>query len=125
MHPNKVRNLIPSFAMEMGRPVDEVQAVISFYYKKVRQSVSALNSVNVHLENLGNFYVKEKALDKYIEKCSTIVELLSNNTFKEYSSKIDYRTKLEMSKAMKELINQERLRRRVVIDKRFNNESEK
>ncbi len=111
--------------MEMERPVEEVQAVVSFYYKRVRQVLSNLNSPTVHIENLGNFYIKEKALDAYIEKCEGHVDALNNNIFKEYDSKVSYRTKLEMTKNMKTLLNEERGRRKEVIDKRFNNESEK
>ena len=121
MRPQKVKDIIPSFAMEMERPVEEVQAVVSFYYKKVRQVLSNLSSPTVHLENLGNFYIKEKALDKYIDKCTRYVDALNNNIFKEYDSKVSYRTKLDMTKNMKTLLEEERLRRKEVIDKRFNN----
>ena len=125
MNPNKVRNLIPSFAMDIGRPVEEVQTVISFYYKTLRQKLTALDSVNVQVENLGKFYIKEKALDSNIEKCNIIVEKLSNNTLKEYSSKVDYQGKIVKMNAMKEKIAEEKERRKEVITKRFGDESKK
>lgn len=123
MHPSKVKDLLPSFAMEMGRPVDEVQAVISFYYKTIRQELTKLENVNVHLENLGTFYIKERALDSYIQKCEYIINELSNNTIKEYASKVDYKNKLDKLQNMKNLLLEEKQRRKDVINKRFNNES--
>lgn len=125
MNPLKVRDLIPSFAMDMNKPVDEVQAVISFYYKTIRQQLTKLENVNVHLENLGNFYIKERALDSYIEKCQNIINELSNNTIKEYASKVDYKDKLIKVQNMKNILLEEKQRRKSVINKRFNNESEK
>lgn len=109
--------------MEIGRPVEQVKSVMSFYYKTVRQKLSNLESVNVHLENLGKFYLKEKAIDSYVDKCEYIISQLSNNTFREYSSKVDYQEKLAMIKKAKQLILDEKLRRKEVINKRYNNES--
>ena len=119
-----MKDLLPSFAMEMDKPVHEVQAVISFYYKTIRQQLTKLENVNVHLENLGTFYIKERALDSYIERCEEIIEVLSNNTIKEYASKEDYKIKLQKMKNMKDLLLEEKQRRRAVINKRYNNESE-
>lgn len=123
MHPQKVKDLVPSFAMQMGRSVEEVRTVMSFYYKTVRKKLSNLEAVNVHLENLGKFYLKEKAIDSYMEKCEYIINTLSNNTIKEYASKVEYQEKLNIVKKAKEYILEERNRRKQVINKRFNNES--
>lgn len=125
MNPSKVRNLIPSFAMDIERPVDEVQAVVSFYYKTLRQKLTALESVNVQVENLGTFYIKEKALDNNIEKCNFIVNKLSDNTLKEYSSKIEYQNKIVKMTGIKEMLSEEKQRRKLVNNKRFGNESTK
>jgi hypothetical protein len=124
LNPLKVRDLLPSFAMEIGRSVDEVQSVISFYYKTVRQNLVQINENNIHLENLGTFYIKEKALDSYMDKCNIIIEGLSNNNIKEYASKVDYSEKLAKAKHIKKVILEEKNRRKEIINKRFNNESE-
>ena len=122
MRPLKVRDLIPSFAMEIGNPVDEVQAVMSYYYKTIRQHLTQIEDVNVHLENLGTFYIKERALDSYIEKCEYIINDLSNNNIKEYASKVDYKERLVKVQNMKNILLEEKQRRKEVINKRFNNE---
>jgi hypothetical protein len=108
--------------MEIGNPVDEVQAVMSYYYKTIRQHLTQIEDVNVHLENLGTFYIKERALDSYIEKCEYIINDLSNNNIKEYASKVDYKERLVKVQNMKNILLEEKQRRKEVINKRFNNE---
>jgi hypothetical protein len=125
LRPLKVRDLLPSFAMEMGNPVDEVQAVMSYYYKAIRQRLTQIENVNIHLENLGTFYIKERALNSYIEKCEYIITELSNNSIKEYASKVDYKERLAKVQNMKNILLEEKQRRKDVINKRFNNESDK
>lgn len=111
--------------MEIGSPVDEVQAVMSFYYKTIRQHLTQLENVNIHLENLGTFYIKERALDSYIEKCEYIINELSNDTIKDYASKVDYKGRLAKVQKMKDILLEEKQRRKDVINKRFNNEPNK
>lgn len=122
MHPLKVRDLIPTFAMEIGSPVEEVQAVMSFYYKTIRQHLTQLENVNIHLENLGTFYIKERSLNSYIEKCEYIINELSNNNIKEYASKVDYKDRLIKVQKMKDILSKEKQRRKDITNKRFNNE---
>jgi hypothetical protein len=122
LRPLKVRDLLPSFAMEMDRPVEEVQAVVAFYYKTLRQKLTSLETVNVQVENLGTFYIKERALHNQIDKLNNYTNKLSDTDIKQYEIKLQVARKIEMMKNMVELILEEKQRRRVVINKRFNNE---
>jgi len=123
LHPNKLRNLLPSFAMEMGRSVEEVEAVTSYYYKTLRSKLSSLESTMVHVHNLGNFYVKEKALDKSMDITGKFLSRLSTTDFTEYGMRKQMKINYDLMKALKEKLNDERSRRRDIINKRFNNES--
>jgi len=125
LKPLKVRDLLPSFAMEMGRPVEEVQTVIAFYYKTLRQKLSGLESVNIQVENLGTFYIKERALNKYIISSEKYKEKLSDINIREYETKLNVQKRIDAMKNIVELLAKEKLRRKDVINKRFNNESEK
>ena len=124
MHPNKLRNLLPSFAMEMERPVDEVEVVTSFFYKTLRSKLSSLEHTVVHVQNLGNFYIKEKALDGNIQRYERVLEKLGVGSLEEYGMKKKMRLELNKMIDIKSKISEEKLRRRSVINKRFNNESE-
>ena len=125
MNPDKVRNLIPSFAMEMGRPVEEVEAVIGFFYKSLRQELSSLSSTVILVENLGNFYVKEKCLDVTMSTVEKLIDGTSNKTIREYTTKQELKESLDKMVNLKSLLQQERNRRVEVINKRYNNESNK
>lgn len=122
MRPLKVRDLLPSFAMEMDRSVEEVQTVVAFYYKALRQKLTSLDSVNVQVENLGTFYVKEKALYNQIDKLELYNNKLSDSDIKQYAIKLEVGEKIDVMKNMVQLLMEEKQRRRDVINKRFNNE---
>lgn len=124
MHPNKVRNLLPSFAMEIGVSVEEVEAVTGFLYKKIRQTLGTLQAPAVRVPNLGNFYIKEDTLDREIAKYEKILENLSDTDFTEYGLKKDLKQRYDLMVAMKGKLNDERQRRVAVINKRYNNELE-
>jgi len=111
--------------MEMDKSVEEVDAVMSFFYKTLRSRLSSLENPTVHVQNLGNFYIKEKALDATIEQYSRLLEKLDNTSFKEYGIKKTLVTEIETMRKVKEKLNEERGRRREIINKRFNNESTK
>ena len=123
MHPNKLRNLLPSFAMEMNKSVEEVDAVMSFFYKTLRSRLSSLENPTVHVQNLGNFYIKENTLDNTIKQYERVLEKLDDSSFKEYGMKKMMSNDVDLMRKVKEKLNEERGRRREIIDKRFNNES--
>jgi len=124
LHPNKLRNLLPSFAMEMNRSVDEVEAVTSFFYKTLRSKLSSLEHTVVHVQNLGNFYIKEKALDNNIQRYEKVLERLGVGSLEEYGMKKKMRLELNQMVEIKSKLSDEKQRRRFIINKRFNNESE-
>ena len=109
--------------MEMNRSVTEVEAVTAYYYKTLRSKLSGLTHATVHVQNLGNFYIKENALDANIQRHEALLSKLGNDNIEEYGMKKEVRADLEKMKAIKEKLNQERGRRREIINKRFNNES--
>ena len=111
--------------MEMGRPVEEVEAVIGFFYKSLRQELSSLSSTVILVENLGNFYVKEKCLDTTMNTIEKLIDGTSNKTIREYTTKQELKESLDKMINLKSLLQQERDRRVEVINKRYNNESNK
>lgn len=109
--------------MEMKRPVDEVEAVTSFFYKTLRSKLSELSNTVVHVHNLGNFYIKEKALDGQIETYTRLLEKLKDTDITEYGVKKHAIRQQEVLANIKQKLQDEKLRRRSIINKRFNNES--
>ncbi len=109
--------------MEMECSVEEVSAVTSYYYKTLRSKLSSLTEPTVHVHNLGNFYIKENTLDKSMDTSLKYLSKLSTTDFSEYGMRRDIKNNYDKMCAIKEKLDTERLRRRSVINKRFNNES--
>ena len=124
MRPSKLRSLLPSFAMEMERPVDEVEAVTNFFYKTLRAKLSELDNTMVHAHNLGTFYIKENALDNSIQANQHVLDKLTNTDITEYGMKKKLLHQQEVMSNIKKKLTEEKQRRRSIINKRFNNESE-
>lgn len=110
--------------MEMGRSVDEVEAVINFFYKTVRSNLSGLTFPTVHIPNLGNFYIKERALDEEIKKLTIFQDRLSDEDIKQYGIKREIKARITSLEKMKEMLNEERKRRVSVIQKRYGNKEQ-
>lgn len=110
--------------MEMDRSVDEVEAVTNFFYKTLRSKLSSLEHTVVHAQNLGNFYIKENALDNNIQRYEKVLEKLGVGSLEEYGMKKKMRQELNKMVEIKSKLSEEKQRRRSIIDKRYNNESE-
>ena len=78
----------------------------------------------MHVQNLGNFYIKEKALDKSIQRYEKVLEKLGVGSLEEYGMKKKMRQELNQMVEIKSKLSDEKQRRRSIINKRFNNESE-
>ena len=124
MHPSKVRDLLPSFAMEMDCSVEEVSTVTSYFYKTLRSKLSGLIEPTVHVHNLGNFYIKENALDNSLDASLKYLSKLSTTDIAEYGMRRDIKNNYEKMSFIKNKLDMERIRRRSVINKRYNNEPE-
>ena len=109
----------------MEYSVEEVSTVTSYFYKTLRAKLSSLTEPTVHVHNLGNFYIKENALDNSLETSLNYLSKLSTADIAEYGMRRDIKNNYEKMSFIKNKLDMERLRRRSVINKRFNNEPEK
>lgn len=109
--------------MSMNRPVEEVSAVVSFYYKTVRAKLTSLASPSVQIDNLGTFYIKQRALDNDLERTQKLIDHLSSLTITGHEMKKSLRQRMELMNSVKQMLNIEKERRIQIIQKRFGNES--
>lgn len=58
MRPKKIRDLIPEVAKEQGIPEQDMNDIISLYFKEVRSSLSNIDTQCIHMEGLGRFNLK-------------------------------------------------------------------
>lgn len=73
MRPLKTKELFPKIAQETNCSEDEVRVVADFFWAEVRESLSKLSDIRVHLHNLGDFTIKHWLIDKEVERCKNII----------------------------------------------------
>lgn len=74
MRPVKTKELYPQVASETGHTEEEVRMVAEFFFSQVREALSNLIDVRIHLHNLGDFTVKHWLIDKEIDRCNQIIK---------------------------------------------------
>lgn len=72
MRPLKTKELFPSIAVMTGHTEEEVKVVSDFFWSEVRESLSNLQDVRIHLANLGDFTIKHWLIDKEILRAEGI-----------------------------------------------------
>lgn len=74
MRPRKCKDLYEEVSRQSEATLDEVKAVSEFFWAEVREALTNLSDVKVHLTNLGDFTVKHWLIDKEIRKCEALAE---------------------------------------------------
>ena len=87
MRPKKAKEFIGDVAKNVGLSKEVVEAVISFYYRELRQKLSNLSHNRVHVTNLGDFVTKHWKIDDKIDKLQKFEE---NNKAKIHKCFISY-----------------------------------
>jgi hypothetical protein len=72
LRPLKTKELFPDIAEKTNASQDEVRAVADFFWSEVRESLSKLSDIRIHLHNLGDFTIKHWLIDKEVERCQNI-----------------------------------------------------
>lgn len=104
MKPQKHKVFIKGIAEEIGVHPVLVERFISFYYTKVRKSLSDLECPRIYLEGLGTFSIRKKKLDKAISRNKDILDNLEKMTFKGYEKHVPVKEKLhKMEQCLDEL----------------------
>ncbi len=75
-------------AEEVGVHESVVDEFVSFYYKKVRDSLSSLEHTNVFIEGLGTFSLRKARVEKAIIKNKSFLGDLKKNTYKGYDKTV-------------------------------------
>ena len=108
----KAKELIVPTALELNIPVSDVNDVVTSYYRMVREALTELKDVKVHLSHLGDFFIKHWMIEKNIDKFSSIknkFENMSNGIKKEtIIAEMNYRLHLMQEVKCKLKLEEER-----------------
>lgn len=80
MNPKKVRDMLPVFAIENKEDLVLLQKLNSFYWNKVRETLSTTDHFNVNVINLGSFVRKSWSVDKMILKKTGLLKAVEHTT---------------------------------------------
>lgn len=94
MLPKSSKHFIVPTAENLNVDSQLVEDVISFYYSRIRKTLSSLESPIVRIEHLGSFKVKTKELPKLYNKYKKHLSVLKTDTFSQMSIKKDIESKL-------------------------------
>ncbi len=80
-------------AKEIGVHKDVVDDFVTFFYAKLRKSLSELKDTNINVSDLGTFSIRKKKLEKAIKRNKDILGNLEKMTYKGYNKYVPVKKK--------------------------------
>lgn len=126
MKPKKAKEFIPDVAQELNLPQETVEAVLRYYWERVRKSLSSLEHTRVHLTNLGDFSIKHWKLDEKIDVLEKFEERCKLKGMQQITARYKTAETLYDMKKLKGFMEEETQRRDFIkLHKRNTYESKK
>lgn len=122
MNPKKSSTLYKEVSEENNVSEMLVSDVVEYYYKELRLLLSGLKYPRINVEGLGQFVIKQKLAETYIEKLNKILPSHDVSTFKAYHNKKSMEEKLQLLNDVSVKIEEER-KRKIEFFKNKNNEN--
>ncbi len=112
MLPKSSKHFIVPTAEDLNVDSQVVEDVVSFYYSRLRKTLSELEAPIVRIEYLGSFKVKTKELPKLYNKYKKHLSVLKTDTFAQMSIKKDIESKLDKVIKLQDVIMDEYRRKK-------------
>jgi hypothetical protein len=96
MNPKKSNKLYTEVSEDLNLNEEQVEDIIEFYYKEVRKNLSDLVHPRINLDGLGHFVAKPIIIKNAISKNKKFLDAQCTDTFAEYFSKKNTKTKLDL-----------------------------
>lgn len=95
MKPKSHKIFKEDIADEIGVHPSVVDDLISFYYSKVRQSLSNIDDIRIYIEAIGTFAIRKARLEKAIIKNKSYLGNLEKHTYNGYEKTLETKKKIE------------------------------
>jgi nucleoid DNA-binding protein len=118
LKPKSHKFFFEDVAKETDVHKDVVDDLITFYYNKVRKSLSNLEDTHINIAGLGTFILRKKRLEKNIKKNKDIIGNLQKMTYKGYDKYVPVKNKLKKMKNALDMLN-----KKIQQKKDFKNET--
>ncbi len=108
MNPKSHKDFKKGIAKEVGVHENVVDDFITFYYNKLRKSLSELEHPKIFVDGLGTFSIRKNRLQKQIKRKKSYLGNIVNNTYSGYQKKLSIEDRIdEMENVLKMLEEQE------------------
>jgi hypothetical protein len=79
--------IIKQLSEQIDISENEIDAIVSSYYKEIRKTLSGMEHIKVNIIGLGDFMMRRDILKSSLKKSKDILSNSGTNTFEEYHSK--------------------------------------
>tara|TARA_R100000781_G_scaffold103529_1_gene67156 strand:+ start:182 stop:541 length:360 start_codon:yes stop_codon:yes gene_type:complete len=104
LKPKSHKAFFEEVAKEIGVHKDVVDDLVTFYYSKVRKSLSELEDTHISVANLGTFILRKSKLEKAIKRQKDILGNLEKMTYKGYDKYVPVKEKIKSLEKALELV---------------------
>jgi hypothetical protein len=107
MLPKNNKHFIQPTAEELDLDVNLVNDIINFFYAQVKEDLNNLVHHNVHINDLGTFFVVRKRITPLMERHKKHLDILTKESFDQVTVKKTMEKRYKDFVRLSELINQE------------------
>lgn len=119
MTPKKHKVIIEETAKQLDIDINLVQDITSFYWSKVRKSLSNLDAAAINIEGLGKMYIKPLTLKKVTEKYKAILKNTNPKYFNNVQKIKDLEIRVERLDKVAIMLEEQNNKRNLVKTKRY------
>ena len=119
MIPKKHKVIIEETAKQLDLDINLVQDLTSFYWSKVRKSLSDLDAAAINIEGLGKMYIKPLTLKKVTEKYKAILKNINPKYFSNVQKIKDLEIRIERLDKVAIMLEEQNNKRNLVKTKRY------
>jgi len=106
LKPRSHKSFFEEVAKEIGVHKDVVDDLVTFYYGKIRKSLSELKDSHINVANLGTFILRKSKLEKAIKRQKDILGNLEKMTYKGYDKYVPVKEKIKSLEKALTLVNE-------------------
>jgi hypothetical protein len=99
---------------ELKVPLDLVDDLTSFYWKRVHKAMSGLEGAEIQVAGLGTFKVKNWKLDEKLLKYKGFMDRIDTVSFRKYEIYKSLEDRVSLLTNLKEYFAQEKLRKKEI-----------
>ena len=114
LRPKKSKELIPQLAKDLQVSQTLVEDVTSHYWSTVRESLSRMKHIRVHVTNLGDFVCKHWLIDKELERLENFEDRNHQLGFQKVSARFKNAEKIYDLKQLKKIAEEEMQRKEFI-----------